>query len=429
MLRVIALALGSSTRMSSRTEPILDRALNWDDRLQCAESTDVGMRRLKNQDSRAIVLAADMDAWRDAVTSSWWPMAWEHTRPGNWPVNWPSTAYSTSITSTLNFLRRTPCRRRSSRPTGKSIAAARLTRISTTWVLRPVLCCSCRGADRPHRRQSRVPIAIGRARTTDPRPQPRMGTSRTVERDAARSPIPKNVITRSLWPELDRAARYRRPAAAWPGTIRSCSAVTGSRDESPTRNWVPSLALAPSAGRSSAHRLGQSARRTGQYQTVVVAKVVSDDLATVNSQPLKLGGHRGPAPPAASGVGRRGRVPAGSHLAGHLGELAAGTRRRPLRADRSRLRAGCPPSPTVRRDRLECRSPAGQRTLHRNAICPPERAAQMLKSIVRDLRGTNGENRSWTGPNSTRGAVPPNRPKAAISLPTRSSITPAPSVS
>ena len=51
--------------MSSRTEPILDRALNWDDRLQCAESTDVGMRRLKNQDSRAIVLAADMNASRE----------------------------------------------------------------------------------------------------------------------------------------------------------------------------------------------------------------------------------------------------------------------------------------------------------------------------------------------------------------------------
>ena len=39
-------------------------ATTWDDALQVAAVTDVGMRRLNNQDSHTVVLAADEAKWR-----------------------------------------------------------------------------------------------------------------------------------------------------------------------------------------------------------------------------------------------------------------------------------------------------------------------------------------------------------------------------
>ena len=38
--------------------------MNWDEFLQYAEVSDVGMRRMSNQDAHTFVLASDMDGWR-----------------------------------------------------------------------------------------------------------------------------------------------------------------------------------------------------------------------------------------------------------------------------------------------------------------------------------------------------------------------------
>ncbi|MFV1964070.1 MAG: PP2C family serine/threonine-protein phosphatase [Pirellulaceae bacterium] len=38
--------------------------MNWDDRIQQAALTDIGMRRANNQDSHAVVLSNDMEAWK-----------------------------------------------------------------------------------------------------------------------------------------------------------------------------------------------------------------------------------------------------------------------------------------------------------------------------------------------------------------------------
>ena len=37
--------------------------MNWEDCLQHAEVSDIGLRRTTNQDSYAVVLASDMEAW------------------------------------------------------------------------------------------------------------------------------------------------------------------------------------------------------------------------------------------------------------------------------------------------------------------------------------------------------------------------------
>ena len=40
-------------------------AFNWDDHVQHAKATDIGMRRSNNQDSLAVVMASDMETWRE----------------------------------------------------------------------------------------------------------------------------------------------------------------------------------------------------------------------------------------------------------------------------------------------------------------------------------------------------------------------------
>jgi len=42
-----------------------ERKSNWDDRLECAELSDIGMRRAINQDSKKILLASDEESWND----------------------------------------------------------------------------------------------------------------------------------------------------------------------------------------------------------------------------------------------------------------------------------------------------------------------------------------------------------------------------
>src|ERR1700730_12350012 len=42
----------------------MDQMLNWSDCLAHVELTDVGMRRANNQDSRAVLMASDVESWR-----------------------------------------------------------------------------------------------------------------------------------------------------------------------------------------------------------------------------------------------------------------------------------------------------------------------------------------------------------------------------
>ena len=42
----------------------MDQMLNWSDCLTHVEMTDVGMRRANNQDSLAVLMASDVEAWR-----------------------------------------------------------------------------------------------------------------------------------------------------------------------------------------------------------------------------------------------------------------------------------------------------------------------------------------------------------------------------
>ena len=42
----------------------LGTAVNWEDSLQHAEVSDIGLRRMTNQDAYAVVLASDMEAWQ-----------------------------------------------------------------------------------------------------------------------------------------------------------------------------------------------------------------------------------------------------------------------------------------------------------------------------------------------------------------------------
>ena len=39
-------------------------AVNWEDSLQHAEVSDIGLRRMTNQDAYAVVLASDVEAWQ-----------------------------------------------------------------------------------------------------------------------------------------------------------------------------------------------------------------------------------------------------------------------------------------------------------------------------------------------------------------------------
>ena len=41
-----------------------ERESNWDDRLECAELSDIGMRRAINQDSKKVRLASDEESWQ-----------------------------------------------------------------------------------------------------------------------------------------------------------------------------------------------------------------------------------------------------------------------------------------------------------------------------------------------------------------------------
>src|SRR5689334_24510819 len=52
-------------RDETEREPEQGLAVNWDDPIIDAAATDTGMRRSNNQDSHAIVRAANVEAWRN----------------------------------------------------------------------------------------------------------------------------------------------------------------------------------------------------------------------------------------------------------------------------------------------------------------------------------------------------------------------------
>ena len=380
--------------MSSHTEPILDRALNWDDRLQYAEFTDVGMRRLKNQDSRAIVLAADMHAWRERghffmvadgmgahaageLASKLAVDGVQHLYYKYAELS-PPDALQKAVVETNGEIHR------------RGQINADFHNMGTTA---SALLLLPQGALVAHIGDSRVYRLRSGVLEQLTRDHSLVWELREQLSENSEISIPKNVITRSLGPNATVQPDIEGPLPlARDDTFLLCSDGLTGRVTDEELGTI----LAHLPPQKAVHLLIDLANLRGGPDniTVVVAKVVSDDLATVNSQPLKLGGHRGPAhlqPAMWVGVGvcLLGAILLAIlanwllALAATLGALIVAVIG--LVARHRRLSAGIALSAGRR---------LGKGPYTETRICPPERAAQMLKSIVRDLRGSNGENRS-----------------------------------
>ncbi len=76
-----------------------ENVATWNNFLEHATLSDVGLRRSNNQDSFCVALAGDERNWRSADTSSWWPTAWAPMPPASLPASWLATACRTPTTS------------------------------------------------------------------------------------------------------------------------------------------------------------------------------------------------------------------------------------------------------------------------------------------------------------------------------------------
>ena len=121
--------------------------MNWEECLEHAAVTDIGMRRATNEDAYAIMLASDMEAWRqsghlfvvaDGIGAhAAGELASKMAVAGVSRTGTPSTTISLHPSVfTGPFKRRTP----------KCISGGRRTLISTTWAPPPVCSSCCRRA-------------------------------------------------------------------------------------------------------------------------------------------------------------------------------------------------------------------------------------------------------------------------------------------
>lgn len=381
--------------MSSRTEPILDQAANWDGSLQHARFTDVGMRRLNNQDSHVVKLATDIAAWRlrghffmvadgmgahaaGELASKLAVDGVQHLYYKYAELSPPDALQKAVVETNAEIHRRGQIN-------------ADFHNMGTTA---SALLLLPQGALVAHIGDSRVYRLRAGVLEQLTRDHSLVWELREQLSENSEIAIPKNVITRSLGPNPTVQPDIEGPLPlARDDTFLLCSdGLTGRVTDEELGTILAHVPL-----HEAAHLLVDLANLRGGPDniTVVLAKVVGDDLATADSRPLKLGGHQGPAHvhPAVwvgGGVCLLGAILLAISanwplaLAAACGAIVAAVWG--LISHHRRLSAGIA---------LGAGRRLGKGPYTETRISSPERAAQMLKGIVRDIRGSNGENRSW----------------------------------
>ena len=253
------------------TRKAWERSVNWEDCLQHAEVSDIGLRRTTNQDSYAVVLASDMEAWQRSghlfvvadgmgahaageLASEMAVSGIAHRYHKYHDLSPPEALHRAIQETNAEVHQRGQANRRLPQHGHDHQRAG---------AAPPRRAGGARG------RQPRLPRPRQGAGTTDVRPQPGVGTARArpvrSQHSDFASVVPKNIITRSLGPNPTVQTDFEGPFPLELGdTFLLCSdGLTGlvQDDEiGPILASLPPRRIGPGLDRP-----GESARRPRQH--------------------------------------------------------------------------------------------------------------------------------------------------------------------
>ncbi len=343
--------------------------MNWENRLQHAAHTDVGMRRFNNQDSHAVKLADDLEAWKDRghffmvadgmgahaageLASKLAVDGVQHLYYKYSDLS-PPDALKKAILETNAEIHR--------RGQANSDFHNMGTTASTLLLLPQGALIAHIGDSRVYRLRENLLEQLTRDHSL-------VWELREQLSDKSELAIPKNVITRSLGPNASVQVDIEGPLPVALGdTFLLCSdGLTGRVTDEELASVLGTL-----PPNEAVHLLIDLANLRGGPDniTVLVAKVVDEELASVVHQPLKVGGERRqvsvqPAIWVCLGVCLLGALLLSDRGDVHpcAGRLSGGHRRSPRGPDLASA------EPVVR-SRPEWRTTTGKRPVYGNRPC------------------------------------------------------------